>query len=1614
MWAIGHPAELFGQAVQVYNPDLDPNLLPAYEPGTPVSVTLMFANLWDTPMSNVVISETIASGFVVDMGSITPPDMGGNPSVTVLSGTTGTQVIWRFDSVSPGEVALGFVARTGDEMLNQGTLTFATGQATFMHEGREHQVRHTPFTLASRMAARLVADRDIEADRQYVIPSDGIYLNADLSLENKEDTLASQVIVTDVVLLIAPIVNIDDQETILDQNNGETIWVRNEPFFYNEPDDPYIPADGYAPGDYLTLADWDGQYAVFDVPFGTHGEVLSPTLQGTGNYVTIPATYTNYISLTKDDKLLLPVKVLTWTLNDWPGYHYEEPAIRYGIHSSELFSRTVTFAGDPGIAPDQVVIQGTAGSVYTNLGDYPIFYRDHVTSGQVYVPQSPVTPTITYQDIWARPHTTTLRSAFYDIFSWASCQCGPIPVDRHAGLNVTFGMKADTNADGERNEDVLLYPGRLDGANLDIVIKSRNMGDSIPSDQMVIDMGMFKGLGIIIAPRSGDWESSWHSDTPGTQLVEVQKTAGYDHLYFQHGIAPNETEEIVLEATISSFKGRIAEGMLKLHDGARLTYRQQAAGPSRYEVYDTHVQGVLGAGAEITVRKQGTPVLVNTYGDTLYYVITLDDPSDPRVLRRNGSGDPFLQSYGYTDLVATTYVGGRDQRNVLHSIVQPGEQTRIRVEINNNTGVEFTNVVVTPQPGAGITVTKSYTNTVPPSIYYDLPFMYAETIPDAGRGVYYFDVDVSPDYSGPRGQMVEIPLLFSGDGAPAEFAIPPARLGIADAGGNVYYVSSPATSLQLKDYLPPEVQMLDAVVATASDVNALSNATTTDQRAEVFDAFAAANHITFTAKPDGEVLFGVSGTALSRIYDPSGDHRLFVIAKGEMYPTQAGPTFANYGAQATFHDEFGMQWQVNSDPLLVEVHGAAVEATYECTEVTTSTVMLAEGSDVIGCILSSGSLNRVSLKAYISNRGDYPAQDVTAELAIPIGIDIVEASSNASVSSDNIVTWQVGDLAPGGWVEVSLVLSLHLNEDGTIDWYGPDMARTTAQNVSLADTQKTIEVINHSDGRFVETFSQQLIESRVGDALNLPVHIVGSDTDDGTDDGDDGTDDGDDGTDDGTDDSTGTPVLRLSYECAGVGGTSSSSCKLEDRTTNQVSLKIIMSNIGDGMAQAMRVSMTLAPGVTLINASPAYTIDGQTITWNVGNLEPGAQLIINLTVAVPVNLEGGVVSPSLAGSIEIIQSSSVTYTDPTTNELVTVPLGGSYYLPMLVDGVALHHTLSCTGVTHGTTSDDSACVLYAGQQNEVALDMVVSNTGSDAAEQLVVTLPIVAGIGGVDTSTSQATFSDQRVTWVIGTLNPGEETTLHLTLSVPINVDGGITLDDSQQSLTTVQNGAATYMDALSEKQVVQVLDTSSTLPVKHTEPQAIETTTVYLPTIVFGAGQNAVQQESPDLVVTKFTVSPASPITGQTASLVVEIENQGAATTQGFWVDLYINPATVPTAAGVRWDAVCGQTPCRGIAWDVPALEKGERVTLTSDVSSYSADYTVWTGGFDVSGVQNLYVYVDSWSDGQAEGAVTEADETNNRAEILGLMVGGTTQLSNQESGVLSLPERTQPSQQP
>jgi hypothetical protein len=181
----------------------------------------------------------------------------------------------------------------------------------------------------------------------------------------------------------------------------------------------------------------------------------------------------------------------------------------------------------------------------------------------------------------------------------------------------------------------------------------------------------------------------------------------------------------------------------------------------------------------------------------------------------------------------------------------------------------------------------------------------------------------------------------------------------------------------------------------------------------------------------------------------------------------------------------------------------------------------------------------------------------------------------------------------------------------------------------------------------------------------------------------------------------------------------------------------------------------------------------------------------------------------------------------------------------------------------------------------------------------------------------------------------------------------------------------------------------------------------VYLPIIEKGS------ISAPDLAITNFTVTGSSP--NQVVTIIVQ--NLGNASTgEGFWVDFYVNPTTLPNNPALggnrRWERTGSS---QGIAWPMSALAPGASVTLTSNgapgtISPAPAPLSNWTGSLP-SGTNQLYGFADSFD---AENApfveIDESNESNNMASQTVVASTGTELVPSSLPDLNNLPPRWQP----
>ncbi|MFZ6027925.1 MAG: hypothetical protein ACOYYS_09430 [Chloroflexota bacterium] len=1045
-----------GRLQQLYSPLVAPDVIPAYEAGIPISVTTDVRDYWDEALGDVTITETVSAGFVVDAASVVPTP------TALIAGPAGTQIVWFSEAVSPGVTSLSYVAHTLTGTLAGGSAIVSVAEASYTDPftGRVRRAPRNPLEIYASMAARLNGDRDIELDGLYPLPAGGYYFDIALTLENKEPTLARDVVITDVVALLSPIVDVDDQrliptvltDTATMTSTGETIWAANEVFFYNNANYP-LPQGVATNLDVINLSNWDG------VTWYTYTNELD-------NTVTVPAGYEAYVQINADGSIRLPAAVLRWDYGDLPGYDALDPAVRYGIFSRELLGRQVSFASDP-LLDGGVVLNGSGGSVFTNLGGDPIPYHEYLSSGIVTVPEAPVPVVVTYQDVWERPKALELRTVFYDIVPFP-------PPEYHAVVNTTFEMNVDWDGDGTFSDSVLEYPSNVP-ANLHLMLKSHsNFDPALPplrKDETLISQGLFRGLGFELLPASGDWATSWSlRDLQGkgpdaTVLTDVVETEAYTYLYFQQELDSQAYEVIDINGILDAGAAH-TEGVLKINDGARFVYHQKAVGPSRYEVFDSHVQAVFGLRSDAEVNKRVAPVKVATYEDVVYHFIEVEDPWEPRQF----TADPFIQSYGFGDMAATVYVGGRHQRELLYARVNPGEATQIRVEINNNTGISLTGVTLVPNAPAGVHVSlRSYTETTAiEPLFFDFPFLNTSVISDAWKGVYYFDVTVDDPFPAARGRVYTVTFALEGDNIPAGFRIPAAQIGVKDTSGHVYTVYGLNTNLALADRLPPWATLADARIANTDEMNAMIDAVNFDDAHPGSDTTLAL-YETLRGGITSTVVTGTNGSDVSFILPPyasilpwhDGDNdmagTLYVILRSDMDIRQSGTVVADYAPEIEYLDFFNQVLTDTGNLETVEARGAVLTLTYTIRDVPDSDWQP-------GDPLPIGASNEVLIDADLANLGDDIAADTLITFTIPANTTPLRAEPAWESAAGGVITWRLGDLGPGATrlIRLSLELTPSLNDYGRI-----------------------IPLIARSDARFLNVYAQRYVTTDLAGPLNV-------------------------------------------------------------------------------------------------------------------------------------------------------------------------------------------------------------------------------------------------------------------------------------------------------------------------------------------------------------------------------------------------------------------------------------------------------------------------------------------------------------------------------------------------
>ncbi len=964
LWGISGKADIRNWVSQTYNPSLPWYLVPGKEENVEMTVTGVFSNYWDSVINGVEITDIVDADYWVDQASISPA-----PTIFDDSGTN-TVITWTFDAPQ-GDLVYSYKVYTGPGGVDEGWKHVSGSWLDYLdpETGRDMSVVRNALNIRSAMPAYLLGDRDIELDGVYPLPAKGWYFDMAFPLENKEETSALNTIIVDIVPLQSPIVDVVDQTRVPRALFGSNFGTDNPPlanntiFFYDNPNYP-LPDGVTDPDTEFTVADADTTY-VYD-PNG--------------------------------ESMVLPAKKLVWTYGSIQAYDHKEPMIRYGIFSQEEFHRTVSFISDP--IPGSVILNASGGSVYTALGVHPVPYHEYLQHGIIYIPEAPEPTRVDYQDIWTRDHRLDLRTVFYDIVPFP-------PPEEHAVITSTFEMTVD----GER---VLDYPMDKQ-ADLHVMVKSWNgyppydpilypyHMDMIRNETLIRQV-VPKGLGYEIVYERSEFSSN-------TEIADIVDTNASTVIYYRQDLNASEKEIIDVFSRMNNIDHD--EGTMKINDGARFVYRQIAVGPSRYEVHDNHVAVVWGVKNDLGLTNVVAPVDIGTYGDEVFHFLKVEDPNEPQEL-----ADPYIKSHGFGNISATTYVGGRIEKTLLYSKLDPGEKTMIRVEIDNNLGYDLTNVTLVANAPPMLTVEPAIFD-IPP-IWYDFPFLDVPHIWDAWKGVYYFNVTAGSPPADALGQVYTIELTLVGDNVPADFQVPAALVGIKDAGGQVLMTYGRSTNLQLQQTFPSTVDVIDARIANASEKAELEYWIAMDNPAMIDGTYYSLRQITTDTTPSGAnfvVDYNLPAYAQTipwQDYGVETHEPLYVISRAVMHVSSSGYNLATYPPKLTYEDHFSRTKWNWGNARNVRAHGPEI--------VTSPMIEKIRVGNLEREFLSAGAPNNVHAKLYVANLGDDIAESVTVRAVIPEGVALLSSSpvySFYNVASGEVY-WTLGDISPRGQVPISL------------------------------------------------------------------------------------------------------------------------------------------------------------------------------------------------------------------------------------------------------------------------------------------------------------------------------------------------------------------------------------------------------------------------------------------------------------------------------------------------------------------------------------------------------------------------------------------------------------------
>ena len=259
-----------------------------------------------------------------------------------------------------------------------------------------------------------------------------------------------------------------------------------------------------------------------------------------------------------------------------------------------------------------------------------------------------------------------------------------------------------------------------------------------------------------------------------------------------------------------------------------------------------------------------------------------------------------------------------------------------------------------------------------------------------------------------------------------------------------------------------------------------------------------------------------------------------------------------------------------------------------------------------------------------------------------------------------------------------------------------------------------------------------------------------------------------------------------------------------------ITYTIGVDNAGPSTATAVKVVDVLPAGVTFVSATPdvgSFTLNGQVLTWNIGNLTVAAPVReIDITVKIQANATG-----QLENTAEV---DSAVLDPDTSNNRVTFTTAVS-----ATAGLAI-------------TKTDSPDPVMAGA--ELVYTLQVSNGGPSTAQDVVLvdTLPagttLVSAVGGTG-AVACALSGPGCGQCDIGDLDPGQSVTIFITVKVNANVPNGTVLVNTAEATSpTDPDGASVSTETTVQTEAELCIEKTGVKPAGNPAGALIYRITVY------------------------------------------------------------------------------------------------------------------------------------------------------------------------------------------